>query len=151
MTFNPRNSYYAGGSKLHPHFSLTSVPMSWKYASDISRQIMAVINTTATTPTAGLSQPSGLRVVHPETVTRINIDGALRIGEGSLHGAPALTSTGIDRMVRTYMGRETTSDPTKRSRRARGLQQSRQATRQTRQAQTTAPLSASSQGGSRNP
>lgn len=113
---------------------------------------MAVTNTTATTAIADLSQPSGLRVVHPETVTKINIDGVLRTGEGNLHGVLALTnSIGIDRMVRTCMGRETTNDPTKRSRRARGLQQSRQATRRTRQAQTTARLSASSQDASQNP
>lgn len=119
--------------------------------------VMAVTNTTATTATVGLSQPSGLRVAHPGTVIKISIDGALRTGEGNLHAwvpVPALAlnnSIEIDRMVRTCMGRVTTSDPTKPSRRARGLRKSQQATRRTRQAQTTALLSASSRGASQNP
>jgi hypothetical protein len=116
---------------------------------------MAVISTTATTETAGPSQPLGLRVVHPGMVIKISIDGALRTAEDHLHAwdpAPALNnSIGIDKMVRIFMGRAIISDPTKRSLRAPVLRGSQLAIRRTQRAQTTAPLSASSQGASRNP
>lgn len=115
---------------------------------------MAVINTTATTATAGPSQPSDLRAVHPGMVIKINIDGALRTGEDHLHAwDPALAlnnSIGIDKMVRIFTGKATISDPTKRSLRAPVLRESQLATRRTQRAQTTAPLSASSQGANRN-
>lgn len=119
------------------------------------RQITAGINTTATTATAGLSRPSDLRAVHPGMVIKINIDGALRNGEDHLHEwdlAPALNhSIGTDKTARIFMGRATINDPTKRSLRGLVLRESQLAIRRTQRAQTTAPLSASSQDASRNP
>jgi hypothetical protein len=118
---------------------------------------MAVINTIATTETAGPSQLSDLRAVRQGMVIKINIDGALRTAEDHHAWAPARApapalnnSIGVDKMVPISTGRETINDPTKLSLQDPEPPESQLATRQTQRAQTIAPLSASSQGANQN-